>query len=299
MPLKISGLSKTYPNGVQALKNVSLTIGNNMFGLLGPNGAGKSTLMRTIATLQDPDDGDNLARRPQRPQAEKLRPPGPRLSAAGVRRLPQNERRGHAPPPRRHEGNHQRRRAQRDGRRSPQPNQSLGLAQESPQHLLRRHEAALRHRAGPARQSQTHHRGRAHCRPRPRRTQSLPQSPQLHRPQRHRHSLHAHRRRRPRTLPAHGHHQQRPASRRRLARRSSRSTPRQNLEQSRQHRRRTPAIDANFNVVSTHLVGGLHEVRVFAATTTPAKASLSRRQSRRRLLPHPLQHKRNSTQAKN
>jgi ABC-type multidrug transport system ATPase subunit len=28
-----------------------------MFGLLGPNGAGKSTLMRTIATLQDPDAG--------------------------------------------------------------------------------------------------------------------------------------------------------------------------------------------------------------------------------------------------
>jgi ABC-2 type transport system ATP-binding protein len=58
VPLKISSLSKTYPNGVQALKNVSLTIGNNMFGLLGPNGAGKSTLMRTIATLQDPDEGE-------------------------------------------------------------------------------------------------------------------------------------------------------------------------------------------------------------------------------------------------
>jgi ABC-type multidrug transport system ATPase subunit len=57
MTLKISGLSKTYPNGVQALKNLSLTIGNNMFGLLGPNGAGKSSLMRTIATLQDPDAG--------------------------------------------------------------------------------------------------------------------------------------------------------------------------------------------------------------------------------------------------
>src|ERR1700749_200331 len=58
MPLAIEGLSKTYPNGVKALKNVSLTIGNNMFGLLGPNGAGKSTLMRTIATLQDPDEGE-------------------------------------------------------------------------------------------------------------------------------------------------------------------------------------------------------------------------------------------------
>ena len=57
MPLTITGLSKTYPNGVQALKNVSLTIGTGMFGLLGPNGAGKSSLMRTIATLQDPDAG--------------------------------------------------------------------------------------------------------------------------------------------------------------------------------------------------------------------------------------------------
>ncbi len=57
MALTITGLSKTYPNGVRALKNLSLTIGNNMFGLLGPNGAGKSSLMRTVATLQDPDSG--------------------------------------------------------------------------------------------------------------------------------------------------------------------------------------------------------------------------------------------------
>ena len=57
MALTISGLSKTYPNGVKALKNVSLTIGNQMFGLLGPNGAGKSSLMRTVATLQEPDSG--------------------------------------------------------------------------------------------------------------------------------------------------------------------------------------------------------------------------------------------------
>jgi len=57
MAVTISGLSKTYPNGVKALKSISLSIGNNMFGLVGPNGAGKSTLMRTIATLQDPDAG--------------------------------------------------------------------------------------------------------------------------------------------------------------------------------------------------------------------------------------------------
>ena len=58
MQLKIRNLSKTYPNGVQALNDVSLDIDKGMFGLLGPNGAGKSTLMRTIATLQEPDNGE-------------------------------------------------------------------------------------------------------------------------------------------------------------------------------------------------------------------------------------------------
>ena len=57
MALTINNLFKTYPNGVKALKNLSLSIGNSMFGLVGPNGAGKSSLMRTIATLQDPDSG--------------------------------------------------------------------------------------------------------------------------------------------------------------------------------------------------------------------------------------------------
>ncbi len=57
MQLQITNLSKTYSNGVQALKNVSLNIPQGMFGLLGPNGAGKSSLMRTIATLQQADTG--------------------------------------------------------------------------------------------------------------------------------------------------------------------------------------------------------------------------------------------------
>jgi ABC-type multidrug transport system ATPase subunit len=64
MQLTISGLTKTYPNGVQALKGIDLTIQQGLFGLLGPNGAGKSSLMRTIATLQEADSGsiflDNL-----------------------------------------------------------------------------------------------------------------------------------------------------------------------------------------------------------------------------------------------
>src|SRR5829696_5187749 len=57
MELHIRGVSKTYSNGVQALKGVTLTIPAGMYGLLGPNGAGKSTLMRILATLQDPDAG--------------------------------------------------------------------------------------------------------------------------------------------------------------------------------------------------------------------------------------------------
>ncbi len=60
MQLEIKNLNKTYSNGVKALNDVNITIGNGMFGLLGPNGAGKSTLMRTIATLQEGDSGTIL-----------------------------------------------------------------------------------------------------------------------------------------------------------------------------------------------------------------------------------------------
>ena len=72
MELQIRNLSKTYPNGVRALRDVTLTIAPGMYGLLGPNGAGKSTLMRTIATLQEPDAGSihfgdiNVVREKQR-----------------------------------------------------------------------------------------------------------------------------------------------------------------------------------------------------------------------------------------
>src|SRR6188474_1834857 len=57
MELQIRRVSKAYPNRVQALKQVSLTIPRGMYGLLGPNGAGKSTLMRIMTTLQEPDEG--------------------------------------------------------------------------------------------------------------------------------------------------------------------------------------------------------------------------------------------------
>lgn len=55
--LSIQNLSKTYANGIHALRDVCLEMESGIFGLLGPNGAGKSSLMRTLATLQDADSG--------------------------------------------------------------------------------------------------------------------------------------------------------------------------------------------------------------------------------------------------
>ena len=66
MELQIRGISKTYSNGVQALKDVTLTIPVGMYGLLGPNGAGKSTLMRILATLQEADSGSAMLSEPSR-----------------------------------------------------------------------------------------------------------------------------------------------------------------------------------------------------------------------------------------
>jgi ABC-type multidrug transport system ATPase subunit len=55
--LSIRNLTKTYPGGVRALRGITLDIPPGMFGLLGPNGAGKSTLMKILATLLEPDSG--------------------------------------------------------------------------------------------------------------------------------------------------------------------------------------------------------------------------------------------------
>ena len=60
MKIEINGLNKVYPNGNHALKDVTMTIENGMFGLLGPNGAGKSSLMRILVTLAKPSSGEVL-----------------------------------------------------------------------------------------------------------------------------------------------------------------------------------------------------------------------------------------------
>ncbi len=57
MNIEITGLSKIYPNGHAAIRDINLEIGSGMFGLLGPNGAGKSSLMRILVTLQKATKG--------------------------------------------------------------------------------------------------------------------------------------------------------------------------------------------------------------------------------------------------
>ena len=56
MEIQIQALKKNY--GQKAvLDNISLTIGNGMFGLLGRNGAGKTPLMQILSTLREPTSG--------------------------------------------------------------------------------------------------------------------------------------------------------------------------------------------------------------------------------------------------
>lgn len=56
--IEVRGLSKTYPDGFQALKGVDLDIrSGEIFALLGPNGAGKTTLISVICGIVNPSAG--------------------------------------------------------------------------------------------------------------------------------------------------------------------------------------------------------------------------------------------------
>ena len=60
--ISVSGLTKTYASGHQALKTVDLDIRQGeIFALLGPNGAGKTTLISIICGIVNPSTGTILA----------------------------------------------------------------------------------------------------------------------------------------------------------------------------------------------------------------------------------------------
>jgi ABC-2 type transport system ATP-binding protein len=57
--LEVTDLRKTYRNGVEALKGISLTVEEgDFFALLGPNGAGKSTLIGVVSSLVNASGGE-------------------------------------------------------------------------------------------------------------------------------------------------------------------------------------------------------------------------------------------------
>ena len=262
--LEVRDLSKTYSNGVHALKSVSLEIPNGMFGLLGPNGAGKSTLMRTIATLQDPDSGsislnglDVLANKPEARRTLGYLPQEfgvyPKVSAEAMLDhfavLKGVVSRGE-------------RKARR--RSAAAADQSVGRAQAQARHVFRRHAPALRHRAGADRQSETHHRRRADRRSRSGRTQPLPQSARRDRRERRRDPVHAHRRGRDRSVPAHGDHRARPGAAHRQAERDDARARRARLAPRDRDERSRSDTSPEHTVLSTRLSGGKTIVHVLA-----------------------------------
>lgn len=58
MNLTIEHLSKVYSNGIRALDDVNLALGDGLYALIGLNASGKSTLIRILATLLKPSGGN-------------------------------------------------------------------------------------------------------------------------------------------------------------------------------------------------------------------------------------------------
>lgn len=73
--LNADGISVTYPNGTQALRQFSLHAKRGEFiAIVGPSGCGKSTLLRVLAGLLPPNEGQVMF------EGQRLRQPNPAIS---------------------------------------------------------------------------------------------------------------------------------------------------------------------------------------------------------------------------
>src|SRR4030066_159187 len=78
--LKFDNVTKRYPDGTEAIRNISLHVPRGQFCVvLGPSGAGKSTLLRMLNGLTNPTDGEVLA------PAGRSRSDAGTPAAAGIR----------------------------------------------------------------------------------------------------------------------------------------------------------------------------------------------------------------------
>lgn len=58
--IELEGIAKTYADGLEALKGVSIRLERGMFGLLGPNGAGKTTFLSILVLALEPSAGRRI-----------------------------------------------------------------------------------------------------------------------------------------------------------------------------------------------------------------------------------------------
>ena len=58
--IELEGIAKTYADGFEALKGVSIRLDRGMFGLLGPNGAGKTTFLSILVLALEPSAGRRI-----------------------------------------------------------------------------------------------------------------------------------------------------------------------------------------------------------------------------------------------
>ena len=144
--LSIRGLRKQYATGVEALKAVDLDIRRGeIFALLGPNGAGKTTMISIICGIVNATAGEVLidGKNWQKHLSRSAHAHRPRSAGADAGRVRAADQHGQLQPrtvrPRAQSG---------QDRGNPSRAVAVGQAQDDPQGIVRRHEAARDDRQG-------------------------------------------------------------------------------------------------------------------------------------------------------